>query len=193
MGGCHRMFGYKVGIVCSNNDTINNTFKLLKKMYPHVEEYSMKRKLRSEIKRDLAAREKDVVFITDIKNAEQIEFCDYLMFIPDFSDVVDFSRQNRPRQFSQYNALTVTYDNYEEDDQLILTMNRNVLESKRTFLARQNHLNQTMWTKFATKNTCVLFGEITIKKLSKIFSRINGFTNIDTKKIRKKCDEFKQR
>lgn len=186
------MFGYKVGIVCSNNDTIKSTYELIKKMYPYVEEYSMKRKLRSEIKRDLAAREKDIVFITDIKNAEQLEFCDYLMFIPDFSDITDFNRQNRPRQFSNYNNSTCSYDYYEEDDQLILTMNRNVLESKRTFLARQNHLNQTLWTKFATKQTCVLFGEITIKKLGNIFSRINGFVRIDTKDFRKKHNEFKQ-
>ena len=186
------MFGYKVGIVCSNNDTIKSTYELIKKMYPYVEEYVMKRKLRSEIKRDLAAREKDVVFITDIKNAEQIEFCDYLMFIPDFSDIADFNRQNRPRQFSNYNNSTGTYDYYEEDDQLILTMNRNVFDSKRTFLARQNHLNQTLWTKFATKQTCVLFGEITIKKLGNIFSRINGFVRVDSKDFRKKHNEFKQ-
>lgn len=167
------MIKTNVGILCTNNVTAKKIVDDIIKMYDNTSSYSINRKSKIQYKKDLNARN-DIVFVTDVKNADQVELMDVLVVIPDFSDIHDFARNNKPRQYSVWDELKGQYDYYNEDDSYIVNINRYLYELKKGYFVTLNHVNETVYTKLQGKPTYILFGEQTMPKIAELVSRISG-------------------
>ena len=167
------MIKTNVGILCTNNNTSKNLANEIVKMYDNTSVYSINRKSKIQYKKDLNARN-DIVFVTDVKNADQVELMDVLVVIPDFSDVRDFARNNKPRQYSVWDEKNGQYDYHDEDDSYIVNINRYLYELKKGYFVTLNHVNETVYTKLQGKPTYILFGEQTMPKIVELMSHISG-------------------
>ena len=177
------MLPIRIGLVTTNFKQADKVSKLLNSMYDYeilpIENYG-----RSVIQKNLNQYFNKPLVIPDIKNTEQIEFIDHLIFIPDFADVNDFDRKNKPRQFSHWNEAYERYDYKDEDDKLIINLNRVLWESKNSVLAKENHKTDTFMMTYNLKRMYTLFGEIDIKKLAEIHNDIVGKTYLPANKIK---------
>ena len=177
------MLPIRIGLVTTNFKQADKVSKLLNSMYDYeiltIENYG-----RSVIQKNLNQFFNKPLVIPDIKNAEQIEFIDHLIFIPDFADVNDFDRKNKPRQFPHWNEAYERYDYKDEDDKLIINLNRVLWESKNSVLAKENHKTDTFMMTYNLKRMYTLFGEIDIKKLAEIHNDIVGKTYLPANKIK---------
>ena len=161
-----------VGILCTNNDTVKNLVDEIVKMYDNTSVYSINRKSKIQYKKDLNARN-DIVFVKDVKNADQVDMMDVLVIIPDFSDSHDFMRNNKPRQYSVWDENKNQYEYHDEDDSYIVNINRYLYELKKGYFVTLNHVNETVYTKLQGKPTYILFGEQTMPKIAELMSRIS--------------------
>ena len=166
------MIKTNVGILCTNDDTVKNLVDNIVKMYDNTSVYSIGRKLKAQYKKDLNARN-DIVFVKDVKSADQVELMDVLIIIPDFSDIHNFARNNKPRQYSVWNENKNQYEYRDEDDSYIVNINRYLYELKKGYFVTLNHLNETIYTKLQGKPTYILFGEQTVPKIAELVSHIS--------------------
>ena len=161
-----------VGVLCTNNNTATKLVDSVVKMYDNTSVYGINKKSKVQYKKDLSVRN-DIVFVKDVKNADQVDLMDVLVIIPDFSDTYDFARNNKPRQYSVWNDKGY-YEYHDEDDSYVTNINRYLYELKKGYFATLNHVNETIYTKLQGKPTYILFGEQTMPKIAELMSHING-------------------
>ena len=162
-----------VGVLCTNNNTATKLVDSVVKMYDNTSVYGINKKSKVQYKKDLSVRN-DIVFVKDVKHADQVELMDVLVILPDFSDTHDFARNNKPRQYSVWNEIRGQYEYHDEDDSYIVNMNRYLYDLKKGYFVTLNHVNETIYTKLQGKPTYILFGEQTMPKIAELMSHISG-------------------
>lgn len=177
------MLPYRVGIISSNNKTAELVASILNNKCGFTS-YTLKNTPRKQIIKDIAAREKEAVAFVDIKRAEQFEFLDSIIYVPDFSDISDFGRNNPPRSFPTWNENLQEYNQTIEDDLMVINMNRNCLATKEGQLAKENHKTETLITKIIKLPTYVLFGQITDTKVIDVYHQISRRFTADVKIVK---------
>ena len=177
------MLPIKLGLLSTNLKDADKLTGLLKSMYDYTI-LPFENSKRSDMIRTMNAHSNIHAIVPDIKNAEQTEFVDHLIFVPNFADKSEYGRLNKPREYPTWNEAYERYDAIAEDDKMLINLNRELFECKNSKLARSNHLNETIMTKYNQKRMYILFGEITMPKLEEIHNDIVGKTVLTPKQVK---------